>query len=1064
MEKLKSQVVIAPAGSGKTELLSKRYIELLKQGVPPERILTITFTDKAATEMKERILKKAAEIDPQLSQLLRKNILKLRISTIHSFCFSLVRRFAYLLEMDPNPQALTDSQTLWQEAKYEALMKIAEEKQESNEYQLLLNLISGETRESWDDLSNLLDQLFTNRSATLRCRVDEKQVAEIENLAARLKKHPAGREKIDNYENFFPMQFTPETIEEVTRQIEKVADKFLTKNLDKVRTRGLNESEKDWAEMMARYRNLVLTAHYQYQFVQQFWLFREVFFKAYKRTKRELGKVDYDDMELLTLELISKHDEWQNIIYAFDERTDHILVDEFQDTSFLQWEIIDKLTEEWRSGEGAKPAKGISPTIFIVGDDKQSIYQFRRANVEVFTRAASKLEKWLGKEKFDRVVLQENYRSLKAIIDFTNKLFSGLMAFDSDVPAWRTRYAPFTCQRANCALGRVEIILQPHKEKLLSEERRKIDAQIVARRIRRLVDSGYQIYETGPEKLETLRPCSYRDIAILIRNRNHLYVLEKELRNHQIPFLVIGGTGYYEEPEVRYLVSLTSFLIDPADDLALYITLRGPLFAIKEKELFLACTGNPSQGNHANFLWEKLARSTQLSTPLATAIQTLASALSRVYYEPLYLIIDQLLTVTRGWEKFWEPQRTANVKKFLQILQNQELEGTHPYHIKKFLENGEKDEARADVTTSGMDVVQIMTIHAAKGLQFPIVFHPGLGEEILPRAGFRNRDRLIIEEQVNENDTVETQIFYCPDSAIRKTHQVFQTAQEKQLEEEKRVFYVACTRARDTLFLTGTWDMKSCEKVGENEKTKLDWLKLHLGLSFDNGSFRLSEPIEGVFCLNAATLPATTSPPPKAKEELIPQIKKGPIPESTITSVRSVTRNTTRDHLRHHPEAIALGDVYHRLFELISLKKLALESPKLPTEVTRLLYQNLTPRHQVKKLANLVINQIHRLKNSPVWEVIKPQPNSFAELPLMYHDGTTLWTGRIDRIIVTPNEVSIYDYKTFPVKDKEIPSLKQEYYENQLKHYATACAEMFPRKKIKTFLVFTDILRIEPVG
>ena len=108
-------------------------------------------------------------------------------------------------------------------------------------------------------------------------------------------------------------------------------------------------------------------------------------------------------------------------------------------------------------------------------------------------------------------------------------------------------------------------------------------------------------------------------------------------------------------------------------------------------------------------------------------------------------------------------------------------------------------------------------------------------EEILPKAASRNRDCLTIEEQVNENDTVETQIFYCPDDKIRKTHPAFQTARETQLEEEKRVFYVACTRARDVLFITGTWDLKKGDKIVENGKTKLDWLKAHLGLTFENG-------------------------------------------------------------------------------------------------------------------------------------------------------------------------------------------------------------------------------------
>ncbi|MCL6466451.1 MAG: UvrD-helicase domain-containing protein, partial [candidate division WOR-3 bacterium] len=800
MSGLQSKVVFAPAGSGKTEQLSERYIQLLRQNVPPERILTITFTDKAATEMKERILKKAAETDPQLSQLLRDNILKLRISTIHSFCFSLVRRFAHLLDMDPNPQALTDSDSLWQQTKYDTLMKIAEENIDSKEYRLLLDLITTETKQNWNELAELFDRLFKRRTALRRITIPKESEQEIAELAYQLKNHPVGKDQIDNYKILFPDNFTPETIECTWRHLERYKSVFLTSG-DEPRRRGFSSEEQKWAQLMARYRRLLLNTLVQDQFEQQFWLFREIFLKAYEKVKQELGQVDYDDMELLALNLISHHDEWQNILYVFDERTDHILVDEFQDTSYLQWEIIDKLTEEWRSGEGAKAAKGVVPTIFIVGDDKQSIYLFRGANVEVFTKAAERLENWLGKERFVRITLENNYRSLPAIIDFNNALFSRLMAPGLKATAWRTRYAPFICQRTKSGPGRVEIILHPAEEELKIQECRNLDARTVARRIRELIDTGYQIYERQSDGSETPRPCCYQDIAILIRSRTQLDAIERALRAYQVPFLVVGGTGFYQEPEIRYLAALTSFLIDPVDDIALYITLRSPLFSIKEKDLLVISNAQYPDKDFLPTLWERISRFATDNAELATAVQILSTALSRVNYQPLHLLLDQILTQTRGWEKFWEPQRAANVRKYLQIIQNMELDGINPYRIKKFLELNDKDEARADVTISGMDVVQIMTVHAAKGLQFPIVFHPGLHEEILSQNS--SKEKLIINETVNEQGVVEAQAFYLPDNKIRKGHPVFLTFLEKQIEEEKRVFYVACTRARDGLFLTG---------------------------------------------------------------------------------------------------------------------------------------------------------------------------------------------------------------------------------------------------------------------
>lgn len=1059
MNELQSKVVFAPAGSGKTEQLSERYIQLLRQNVPPERILTITFTDKAATEMKERILKKAAETDPKLSQLVRDNILKLRISTIHSFCFSLVRRFAYLLDIDPNPQALTDAESLWSQTKYDTLMKIAEENVDSNEYHLLLDLITTETKQNWDKLSELFNQLFKRRIATLRVTIQNRMAQEICELACQLKEHPVGNDKIDNYHLLFPDNFTPETIEYAYRHLQNHELTFLTKNKDP-RRQGFTTEERKWAQLMTRYRWLLLNARAQYQFAKQFWLFREIFLKAYEGMKRELGQVDYDDMELLALKLISQHDEWQNILYAFDERTDHILVDEFQDTSFLQWEIIDKLTEEWRAGAGAKTAKGITPTIFIVGDDKQSIYLFRGANVEVFTRAAERLENWLGKEKFNRTTLKNNYRSLPAIIDFTNTLFSRLMAPEPEQPAWCTRYAPFVCQRTRSGPGRVEIVLHPPEEKINSPESRQIDARIVARRIRALIDNGYQIYERQSNGSETPRPCRYQDIAILIRNRTQLDAIEKALRDYSIPFLVVGGTGFYQEAEIRYLAALTSFLIDPADDIALYITLRSPLFSIKEKDLLVISNAQYPDKDFPPTLWERVSQFATDNHELATAVQILNTALSRVNYEPLHLIVDRILTQTRAWEKFWEPQRAANVKKFLQIIQNMELEGINLYRIKKFLEDSEKDEARADVTISGMDVVQIMTVHAAKGLQFPIVFHPGLNEEILARKSYK--EDLIIDETINEQGIVEAQAYYLPDSDVRKSHPVFQTVLEKQIEEEKRVFYVACTRACDALFLTGVWQIST--KTDGKEKIKLDWLKKYLGLTFDGKEFKLENAnIENVYCINATTIPEPVLPAPEVKEEPKPVVKKGPIQRVTLPQIRSVTRYTPHDHSRHHPEAIVLGDVFHHLFEMFSTRRLAPEDPALKQEIMRLLRQNPIPQDRLDKLMQLVTAQINRIKKSPLWEIIKPQPDSFAELPLMYQDGATLWNCRIDRLIVLPNEVRVYDYKTFPIKETEIPTLTQEYYELQLKHYAAAARSMFPDKKVNVYLVFTSALRIVPV-
>ncbi len=1051
---LKSKIVFAPAGSGKTEQLSDRYLELVEAGVKPERILTLTFTDKAAVEMKERILNNARKRNPEIYKILRENILCLRISTIHSFCFSLVRHFANLLNIDPNSGALTDYKNLWEQAKYNALMKIAESKEWKNHRSMLICLITKEHTEGWRKFSEFLDILFERRTIAQNALPAEIDKSTIKELAERLKEEPCGFERIENYIDLFPQDWSnPATIELLYKSLVSHQSVFMTTQ-NKSRTKGFSQKERIWAVDMVRYRNLIATLN-DFNLLQQRWrLFKECFLATYSQMKNDLGVVDYDDMELLALKLLTEEPEWQNILYIFDEHTDHILVDEFQDTSFLQWRIIDKLTEEWRSGEGLKSELAISPTIFIVGDDMQSIYMFRNARVELFFKAKEKLEEWLGSERLETVTLEKNYRSLPAIINFTNTLFSQLMSATGNDEPWRFRYRHFTCQRMGQEQGKVEIILEVSGKGKGANEQREIDAKNVAHRIKALVSTHFEVLERRADAKELARPCQYKDIAILIRTRQGLLpALESCLRKENIPFVVVGGTGFYEENEIKYLTALLSFLVDPGDDTALYITLRGPLFKIPERELFLwMMKGEAKQLT----LWERLKESRSFSNShpspenLAQALKILEEALTKVNYEHLYSLLDQILIRTKAWQVFAEPQRVANIRKFIQIIQEEELAGNPPLQIKSLLEQSNRDESKAEIPTEEMNAVQIMTVHSAKGLQFPIVFHPGLHEKILTSNA--NKEKLVVEE----NDAGEVIFSYIEEGLVRKENPIHVQYLEKLIEEEKRIFYVACTRARDALFLTGVWD------EAKLEKTKLEWLINYLGLKKTENGFELSKSISGVSVITSEEVKALEPPAPPEKPSA-PLIRIEPVVTSVPSQVRSVTRYTPQELHGRADEAIATGETIHRLLELISLGKLDPLSTKLQKETTRLLRLNGIPKDLTEKLTAEILITIKRLLQSPVEQIIKPQPNSFAELPILYHDGKTIWTGRVDRVILKPDEVNLYDYKTFAVKKEEIPALKDNYYTNQLVHYARACAKIFPDRAVKTFLVFTALPMVVPV-
>src|SRR5208282_6314236 len=307
----KSVMISSPAGSGKTEKLARRYIALLKGGSDVERILAITFTEKAAAEMKERIMSILKNEDDELFERVREKMPRMRISTIHSFCLKLLKRFCLELGMDVTLDVMDsfNADMLWGEAVYESLREdgVSEEK-------LFYEVVKKSGIKGWNKLNLHLQSLYAKRPGI-----------ELGSGGLIIEGPNA-----DHFGNILTI----------------------------------------YSKCLSRYT----------------------------LKKRERRLMDYDDLELLAYEAISRNPEWQNVLYSFDEHTDHVLVDEFQDTSTLQWMIIDKLTEEWRSGMGAKRESGLTPTVFLVGDDKQSIYSFRGANAGIFRNVRNKFSEWLGSE------------------------------------------------------------------------------------------------------------------------------------------------------------------------------------------------------------------------------------------------------------------------------------------------------------------------------------------------------------------------------------------------------------------------------------------------------------------------------------------------------------------------------------------------------------------------------------------------------------------------------------------------------------------------------------------
>jgi ATP-dependent helicase/nuclease subunit A len=1023
----KSVMISSPAGSGKTEKLARRYIALLRSGVEVERILAITFTDKAAAEMKQRILRILRQEDKKLFGTLLEKISLMRVSTIHSFCGTLLRRFSFVTSLDPNYtiEDAIDARIAWDRILYEILMEAGKGKTGND---LLLQSLSEKGFKGLDYLKDTINYLFEKNPFSLEAEIPEHSFSSEDN-ARELREWPGAEAAIDNYAALFRENGFSRLV---------TAEKYFLTGSNTPRKRALANVKaikdyQDWASKMFRYWSQEGKEEFRQRSIRLKAIFMKCFEK-YGRKKALKGILDFSDLEYITFRLLTEDPEWSNILYAFDEKTDHVLVDEFQDTNNFQWGIIDRLTEEWRSGLGAKREGGKVPTIFLVGDEKQSIYYFRGANVEIFNRAKIKLGKWLDQE-FYYEEATENFRSLPAIIDLTNALFSRIMRTSDSgesggkgVPSWMTRYSPFKTYRTDTKdAGKVEIILTEDNEAATAEIRHK-EANVIAKRIEGLIDD-YRVTERTGESGAGSRPCRYMDIALLIRKRTHLKKYEEAFRRHNIPFVALKGIGFYQEPEIAILRAFIYFLSDPYDDYNLYILLKSPFFSIDEGAIIKAVH---SEGDCLYSKWRKTDSS---------SIKLLDQWLLKVQQVPLSEQLEEALAETKAWEFFHEAQKRANVKKFIKLVEELEADGKSLLKIRDFLERTEDraDEPKANVNTEGMNAVRIMTIHGAKGLEFPVVFVPGLDEDFVSKTG----DSLIY-------DTGGNLFFkYIPQSAIRKSDEDFKLHIQKEKEEQKRLFYVAVTRAEQALFLIGNWN--------DRNKGYMGFLQEGLGLQKAEGEqeWNVNVEVAGLSIISERDVETLCreKTKPKTSKTVSPLPKPVPISVEKTQVWKGVT-DVVDIHRRHGKEWLQIGDIIHRLFEDVS--KAVISDQDLNTRTQKMFTSKGVAEDQRQRFMSIIEHDIMLLRENGIWEgVVQPRKGAYAELPFVLDEGYVIYSGRIDRVIRRNGSCFIYDYKTFPVEEKEIDYLLKSY-SSQLRIYRKAVSELFRAKEVRSFIIFTN--------
>ncbi len=841
--------VTAGAGSGKTTVLVDRYLNILKEGrgcIAPRDIVAITFTDKAAAEMKGRIIEQltdAADIDGRDMFLEEMNVAP--ISTIHAFCLRILREFPFQAGVPANFSIIQgiDQKLLMKQTLHNSLREIA----------------TDPTHRLYDDLRISL-QRYGNRKGIvdlLTIMIDKRDV--IEQVIRNVYSNQNGSIP-EPWISFYLANLPSETeVIEYIDCIDSVLEVARGKNVTEVRIliskldllpdsnpvspgvltilkdiavlitnkddsigkgnflgRGADATSlEDEIEVLVSVSKRIKGAripdaedtetddHYLVSTTHHLLRLYEYLLDQYNSAKLLQGLLDYNDLQLKTRDLLKDSNEIRETLL---ERYKYYMIDEYQDTNEVQYDLVMLLTNKLQNAN-----------LFIVGDPKQSIYGFRGADVRVFDRTKQQIIDNGGLD----IKLTENFRSLRDSVGVVNHFFQELMG-DGSQNEYEVAFEPLIQARDTNGNGAVEIILGNKNNEEGNE------ALIIAHHINSMIANNVQIWEKNESGNETSRPIKYGDIAILIRNRNHLSDLEKALLNANIPHLITGGVGFYQRQEIYDIWNYLNFLDAPEKhDSSLIGILRGPTYGISDTELY------EISRQKGTSLWNKLSKYSSPSDQLKQANVTINNHLQYAHRMPVNRLIHTIVNETGliGTLNIGKQgqQRWANYQKLLDLARDYDSD-ENKQTLSDFIEfldiliNEEPLEGQAPIeNTSGS--IEIMTIHSAKGKQFPVVILP-----FLNRGSKPNNPPFIDEKLGIGFNPYEPEDEYA-NTKPEITNQMKERATEKDEAEKKRIFYVGATRATDRLILSGSL----------NHNNKLDnmqkWLYDYLGIDIDADSY-----------------------------------------------------------------------------------------------------------------------------------------------------------------------------------------------------------------------------------
>ncbi|HEU0073661.1 MAG TPA: UvrD-helicase domain-containing protein [Dehalococcoidia bacterium] len=793
--------VEASAGTGKTAALVDRYLALVLAGRTVDRIVAITFTEKAAAELRDRVragldARLAAETDPERRRRVDGALAGLdraHISTIHAFCQSLLRFFAVLAGIDPafEVQDEVAAQRRFEERWRTCLDGLGANPDAVDAVGRLLDLgmtprileelaqalwRRGELAEQldheplttppapppapWPDLAAMRDQLMAIPTATVPG--DDRLLPRIQEtltllddllsagdqreailVAASLNPRLGNTGNTGNWKGSIPVA--------EAREITIGVIQTLIDTLESVRSAAL-------ARVMP--------------FVVRF-----VLDEAHARGRD--GALMFDDLILKVRNVLR---DIPDAKVRFRNQYDALLIDEFQDTDPLQADIALAFATDPSTG---LPEPG---RLFLVGDPKQSIYRFRRADMAMYAQTRNALRE-SGSVSLD---LSLNRRSQPAVIDWVNQVFQAVIG-PGLIESVQSAYKPLDPHRDESLTGPGVACFGYEADEPAALMRHR-EAQYIAAYCRDALHRQWQVYDRATEGIRTAR---YRDIAVLLPARTILQPLERALANEGIPYRVEGGSLVYATQEVRDLINCLSAIDDPSDDVAVVAALRSPAYACSDPEI---AAYRLQQGGSFNYLWPDL---NTRHDRVAGSLRDLRNWHERRSAYSIAALVDAFINDRRLVEIGLLDSGNRNAFRRARFLveQARAFESAGPETLRAFVEWLERRAGDAIYDHEGAaldddeDAVRVLTIHAAKGLEFPIVFLAGLGTAPFsppPIFGQERGDGRIAVQAGRVNTRFN----------LGDVDEVMRNVVDHESAERNRLLYVGATRARDHLIVS----------------------------------------------------------------------------------------------------------------------------------------------------------------------------------------------------------------------------------------------------------------------